>query len=194
MRRGWTRLWLNVSAVAVIAGSPYAQTSNLKRAARSNSRNSETTLGGLVPGRSTLRQAVGILGRPVSPASWRKCDGDEFGLDLDGKQQVQAVRMSRPLETKKNTSDCSGDAPADRLWKTGHGLRLGDSADRVLQLYGKPDSRIPSTKNGQELELFYYAFDWAGPDVPQIMAVLCTLGKNGQPGRVVEITLAASSL
>lgn len=55
-------------------------------------------------------------------------------------------------------------------------------------------SRSPSTKNGQPLELLYYAFDWAGPDVPQVLEVVCTAPKDGTPGRVVEITLAASSL
>jgi hypothetical protein len=61
-------------------------------------------------------------------------------------------------------------------------------------LYGQPGSRGPSTKDGQQLELLYYAFDWAGPDVPQVMAVLCTPGSNAKPGRVVEITLMAPSL
>jgi hypothetical protein len=42
--------------------------------------------------------------------------------------------------------------------------------------------------------LLYYAFDWAGTDVPQLMAVLCTPEKNGKAGRVVEITLEAPSL
>jgi len=42
--------------------------------------------------------------------------------------------------------------------------------------------------------LLYYAFDWTGPDTPQVMEVVCTVGENGEPGRVVEITLAASSL
>ena len=63
-----------------------------------------------------------------------------------------------------------------------------------MRLYGEPDSRSPSTKGGQRLELLYYAFDWAGPDVPQVMEVLCTVEKDGMPARVVEITLAASSL
>jgi hypothetical protein len=40
----------------------------------------------------------------------------------------------------------------------------------------------------------YYAFDWAGPDVPQVMEVLCSKEKDGQSGRVLEITLAAPSL
>jgi len=42
--------------------------------------------------------------------------------------------------------------------------------------------------------LLYYAFDWAGPEVPQVMEVVCTAPKDGTPGKVVEITLAAGSL
>jgi hypothetical protein len=79
-------------------------------------------------------------------------------------------------------------------FSTGMGLRLGDSAARMVQFYGQTNSRSPSTKDGQQLELLYYAFDWAGPDVPQLMEVLCSMEKDGEPGRVVEIALAASSL
>jgi len=61
-------------------------------------------------------------------------------------------------------------------------------------MQGEQDLKSPSTRDGQPLELWYYAFDWAGADVPQVMEVLCTKEKDGQPGRVVEITLAASSL
>lgn len=77
--------------------------------------------------------------------------------------------------------------------KTGRGLGEGDAAAKVVELYGEPDSRSPSTKAGQPLELMYYAFDWAGPDVPQVMEV-CTKAAEGKPGRVMEITLAAPSL
>ena len=79
-------------------------------------------------------------------------------------------------------------------WTTGKGLVLGEPTTKVVQLYGAPDSRSPGTKDGQPLELWYYAFDWAGPDVPQVMEVLCTKEKDGEPGRVAEITLAAPSL
>ena len=65
---------------------------------------------------------------------------------------------------------------------------------KVAQLYGEPDSKSPSSKDGQQLELWYYAFDWAGADVPQVMEVLCTKDKDGEPGGVIEITLAAPSL
>jgi hypothetical protein len=72
-------------------------------------------------------------------------------------------------------------------------LRL-EAPARARALYGQPNSRGPSTKGGQQLELLYYAFDWAGPDVPQVMEVLCAPDRDGKPGRVVEITLAAPSL
>jgi hypothetical protein len=73
-------------------------------------------------------------------------------------------------------------------------LAINDPAGKVAQLHGEPDSRSPSTRDGQPLELMYYAFDWAGPEVPQVMEVLCTKDKDGQRGRVVDITLAAPSL
>ena len=70
------------------------------------------------------------------------------------------------------------------------GLRIGDSQDQIIGLYGEPNSSGPATKNGQELALMYYQFDWAGSDVPQVMEVLCAR----DTGRVVEITLAFPSL
>ncbi len=70
-----------------------------------------------------------------------------------------------------------------RYWVTGLGLRMGDSQDRVVALYGEPNSSGPASKNGQELDLMYYQFDWAGSDVPQVMEILCardigTCGRN----------------
>jgi hypothetical protein len=56
------------------------------------------------------------------------------------------------------------------------------------------DVRSPSTKDGQRLELLYYAFDGAGPDEPQGDGSALHGGKEGKPGRVVEIRLATSSL
>ena len=43
---------------------------------------------------------------------------------------------------------------------------------------------------GRELEFLFYAFDWAGPEVPQVMEVTC----ERSTGRVVKITLAFPSL
>jgi hypothetical protein len=58
----------------------------------------------------------------------------------------------------------------------------------------KLDSRSPSTKGGQQLELLLQTFDGADPDVPQVMEMLWTPEKDGKPGRVAQITLAAPNL
>jgi hypothetical protein len=117
------------------------------------------------------------------------CQTQTLSIDLDAAKNIQVIRT---IEGSWSLGDCATRLPG--RWKTGLGLRVGDAAGKVAQLYGPPDSRSPSTRDGQPLELLYYAFDWAGPDVPQVMEVLCTREKDGKPGRVVEITLAAPSL
>lgn len=67
---------------------------------------------------------------------------------------------------------------------------MGDSCKRVTELYGKPESRSPSAQGSRKLELLLYSFDWAGENGPQSMEVSC----DAASGRVVEITLASSSL
>src|SRR5262249_13115198 len=125
--------------------------------------------------------------------TWHTCSWDGLTAEADGKGIIQTIRIFRTLRTE-GKPDCDKALRSTAKWATGKGLRLGSPMSQVLRLYGKPDSRGPSTKGGQQLELLYYAFDWAGPDVPQVMEVVCTVGKEGEPGRVVEITLAASSL
>jgi hypothetical protein len=107
--------------------------------------------------------------------------------DIDGDERIQVIRLG-----KGRATDCATESA--KLWATGRGLKLDDDVNTVSRLYGPPDSKSPSTRDGQPLELWYYAFDWAGPDVPQVMEVLCTREQDGKPGRVVEITLAAPSL
>jgi len=122
---------------------------------------------------------------------WKRCS-DELVVETDPAGLIQTIRVTRHFQPQP-PKNCAETVSATN-WATGKGLRLGDPAARAAQLYGKPDSRSPSTKGGQRLELLYYAFDWAGPDVPQVMEVVCTVGKDGGQGLVVEITLAASSL
>ena len=163
----------------------------------------ELTLAGLRPGRDTTKRAFRLLGgylqtdpkdtknsRDKAEALWMdNCRKLQLTIDLDTEKSIQVMRVT---EANWLPGDCDSMSPSP--WKTGNGLRVGDAAVKVVQLYGQPDSRSPSTKDGQPLELWYYAFDWAGPDVPQVMEVVCTREKDGQPGRVVEITLAAPSL
>jgi len=157
----------------------------------------ELTLAGLRPGRASAKHAIRLLGEPAGNAEpdysnhldwFDHCRGLLLTVDLDKQNRIPTVRLSRQTPI--------GEACDVRTspWKTGHGLRVYDETSLLQRTYGNPDSKSPSTRDGQPLELWYYAFDWAGPDVPQVMEILCTREKEGQPGRVVEITLAAPSL
>lgn len=44
--------------------------------------------------------------------------------------------------------------------------------------------------DSDKLELYLYKFDWAGPDVPQVMEVFCDASSQ----TVVEITLVTATL
>jgi hypothetical protein len=162
-------------------------------------RANEFTLAGLRPGTDRLGRATVLFHKADTSSDARdaqvfwtdSCRQERLTLNYDEEKKIQVIRITSLGDQAAST--CANPAtPA--AWKTGHGLRLRDSGQKLLQLYGPPDSKSPSTRDGQPLELWYYAFDWAGPDVPQVMEVLCTREKEGQPGRVVEITLAAPSL
>jgi hypothetical protein len=162
-------------------------------------KSNELTLAGLRPGKDTTARLFRLYPSFKTSAttqdgqiSWEDpCRQERLTIDVDSSKNVQVIRVGRLEESK--TAHCDAVSVPSR-WKTGLGLRVLDNSQSVIQLYGQPDSRSPSTKDGQPLELWYYAFDWAGPDVPQVMEVVCTRGKDGQAGRVVEITLAAPSL
>jgi hypothetical protein len=174
----------------------HAQTAKTPPPEKAAQRANELTLAGLRPGRDSLARAAELNKRfgnrkelPGGQTVWfDACRDSSLTIDSDKEKIIQVIRVGFYC---CSTVDCG--VPLGP-WKTGRGLRLGDAAGKVVQLYGEPDSRSPSTKDGQPLELMYYAFDWAGPDVPQVMEVLCTRGKDGQPGQVLEITLAAPSL
>jgi hypothetical protein len=192
LKHGWTRFLASVSLAALgfagVADAPRADQSSLKR--------NELRLAARRPGRDTIARARSLYGQPKSGAqgdttfSWSTdLRSERLIIATDSGGLIQEIRAER----REDVAIMDGD-PLGSPWRTGRNLAVGDLAARVERLYGKPDSRSPSTKGGQRLELLYYAFDWAGPDVPQVMEVACTVGKDGEPGRVVEITLAASSL
>ncbi len=160
-------------------------------------RANELTLAGLRPGKDNSARAVSLYKKPVanegkgdSQISWSdSCRKLFLTIDFDSVKRIQVVRLA---QAGWLTGDCAPSSPSS--WKTGNGLRIGDPVKKVAQIYGEPDSRSPSTKDGQPLELWYYAFDWAGAEVPQVMEVLCTKDADGTLGHVIEITLAAPSL
>lgn len=195
------RFWLYGSLAACLAA-----VGSLERAAAQSpempKRSNELLLAGLRPGRDTLAAAKRRFGtahlRPDKPApdktkAWYdNCNGRALILELDEKGVIQSLTADL---LSAGYADCPGNPDrhspirTDNL-KTGRGLKLGDPRDRVLELYGEPNSSGPSAKGNQELELLFYAFDWAGSDVPQVMEVSC----DRATGRVVEITLAFPSL
>ncbi|HXL22455.1 MAG TPA: hypothetical protein VOA78_08320 [Candidatus Dormibacteraeota bacterium] len=210
-----TPFWLSVSAVRTVAVLAVAGSLCAQQLGAQAARRNELTLGRLRPGKHSIEQAKalykdGSAGKdPLpDPLIWEAASAQtdtRLRFEGDARHILQEIVASRPramLEASRQANRIAVTFATDRrpakaespLWKTGLGLGLGDACGKAVKLYGNPDSRSPSTKDGQPLQLLYYAFDWAGPDVPQVMQVVCTPEQDGQAGRVVEITLAASSL
>jgi hypothetical protein len=195
------KFWLSANlalAVASAAWAAGAQNSTPGVALKPVHHGNETILAGLRPGHDTFAVAEKrFKGKSLSeePNSgsreWRDdCSGRSIRLEVDAKSVIQSITITTLGTQEGKCSDRRPDFLDPKNWLTGLGLRMGDSQDRVVGLYGEPNSGGPASKNGQELELMYYQFDWAGSDVPQVMEVLCAR----DTGRVVEITLAFPSL
>lgn len=190
------RFWLGISALLLVVPAIEANQQSAHRQ-HASSRANELTLAGIRPGRDKIGRVFSIYGKAKSGRkgetefSWEvHCPPESLFVTTDQSGVVQAIQVD--LQPDLLELDC--ERKPEISWKTGKKLENGNLASRVIKLYGEPDSRSPSSKGKQQLELMYYAFDWAGPDVPQVMTVLCTVDKGGIPGRVVEITLGASSL
>jgi hypothetical protein len=195
------KFWLCVSlaVAAASAGTTAGARISASGAAQTAARHiNETLLAGLRPGRDTFAiaekrfKAKNLSEEPNSGLKeWRDdCSGRSIRLEVDAKSVIQSVTITTLGNQEGKCSDRRPDFLDPRNWLTGLGLRMGDSQDRVVGLYGEPNSSGPASKNGQELDLMYFQFDWAGSDVPQVMEVLCAR----ETGRVVEITLAFPSL
>jgi len=183
-----------VLAIASGAGA-FPQAGKKLPAKRAN----ELTIAGLRPGVDTLKRAQTlyrfIKTLPDNDKGFvlhQPCWHFDLFLETDAIGRIMTLRMAE----NDDATTCSwrGEKVPPGIPPTGRGLGLSARIPEVIHLYGEPTSRSPSAKNGQPLELLYYAFDWAGPDVPQVMEVVCTVPEDRTPGRVVEITLAAGSL
>lgn len=193
------KLWplVNTLALGMFALGLAAGAQNHGTSAPTN----ELTLAGLRPGASTLADAekrFGTKNRDTQAETddikqWGEaCTGRGLRLEVDENGVIQIVTVS---SLGPRAADCaqkepsSGPLTIEKL-KSGQGLALGQAKKRVIALYGEPDSVVPATFEGQEFEMLYYAFDWAGSNVPQVMEVTCERGT----GRVRKITLAFPSL
>jgi hypothetical protein len=199
LKLGWKKSWLCVSALLLNFTPNVVLAQNRAGAAR---RVNELTLARLHPGKDTLAQAKTLLGEKSGIASrddnhvwtWRDpCSRQSLRIESDNRGIVQILTVSNLDEPAVLAIGCHPDLPLSVLatvWKTGKGLALGDAREKLFKLYGAPGSRSPSLRGNQELELYFYAFDWAGSDVPQVIEIYC----DHATGRVVEITLAFPSL
>jgi hypothetical protein len=197
LRPAWTPFLLSVSAFLCSSTLPSGQRDKAAPVGLRRRAN-ELTLAGLRPGKDTISRAIQLhrepdsnLSTPDSPSWFSPGSCERLILETDSHGGIQTVRLVP--QVYNGMHNCSLVRPGQG-WKTGRGIGLRMPCKDVVRTYGEPGSRSPSTKNGQPLELLYYAFDWAGPDVPQVMEVVCTPAKNGKQSRVVDITLAAPSL
>jgi hypothetical protein len=162
-------------------------------------RHNEVSLARLRPGKDKLATAVTLYG-----SHYRRAvpDSDDILAWVDARRgRVLRIEVgsdgiidSVTVATIDFWVGKAGGSPQASLpvkvLAAGRGLSLGDPREHILKLYGPPASQGPSTQDGRELELLFYAFDWAGSDVPQVMEVTCDRAE----GRVVQITLAFPSL
>jgi hypothetical protein len=162
----------------------------------------ELTLAGLQPGKDVLEKAFKRFGaeskiRAVDDAnahSWHPgCPMDDLLVEAGPNGLIQNVTVSVSHLTDHMIVDCS-DRGVSRKFRSrtasGRNLLLRDRCARIEEIYGKAESRSPSVKGSDKLELYLYKFDWAGTDVPQVMEVSCDASSQ----TVAEITLAASTL
>jgi hypothetical protein len=196
LKRGWTKFSLSIS---LLAGFVLPSALALPQGNRTRQRTNELTLAGLRPGRDALENALKryrdrYLSSDRAASEMKQwldaCTGRALSLELDAKAVIQGITVSSLVPPGGKCEDRRFAALAVSGWVTGRGLRLGDPQHRVVELYGEPDSTGPSIKGDRELEFMYYAFDWAGSDVPQVLQIHCAR----ESGRVVEMTLAFPSL
>ena len=195
MRRDWTKFSRCTSLVVLVAAlSVYAFP-----AQRSNSpkNTNELTLAGLRPGRDQVanafkryKQKYLVSKTSADSKEWRDtCIGRSLALAVDSQSVIQKITVSLLVPRDGNCDNRRFEFLNLDDWVTGKGLRLGDTRNHVVELYGEPTSSEPVVRDDADFEVLQFDFASVGPDVPQAMRVYC----QRDSGRVVEITLSAAS-
>jgi len=197
LRHAWKRFWPLGSLAAIflifVLGSAGAS------GAQHQGSVNELTLAGLRPGQDKIESPKKLfrsLERDESATDgyvWGDiCTHRDLRVEVDVHHVVRTVTVSSFYKPEIMAKCLETVMAPERLKKltSGHGLLLGDACSRVTEIYGKPDSKTPSVKGVEQLQLIFYSFGWAGSDVPQVMEISCSQAT----GKVVEMMLAASSL
>jgi hypothetical protein len=193
LRRGWTKFsqCTNLVVAAALAASAFpAQRANAPKPVN------ELTLAGLRPGRDSLTNALKhykqkylVSKASVDSKEWRDtCTGHSLALALDSHSVIREITVSSLVPRDGNCDNRRFEFLNLDDWVTGKGLRLGDSRNRVVELYGEPGSSEPVVRDDADFELLRFDFENAGLDAPQTMQVYC----QRDSGRVVEISLSAT--
>jgi hypothetical protein len=194
LRRASKRFWLLVSVLAVVVLAVQVGLQAVQRG-----RVNELTLAGLRPGHDKISAPANefrelTLDAAVTDAYvWGDiCMHRELRVQVDDNRVVKTVTVGSKYKPEIMAKCAASvmDPKRLKLIASGRGLQLGDACGRIEEIYGKAESRSPSVKGNDKLELYLYKFDWAGPDVPQVMEVSCDASSQ----TVMEITVAAATL
>lgn len=194
MRRGWTKFSQCTSLLVLAAAlSVYAFPAQRPNPPKTTN---ELTLAGLRPGRDPVASAFKLYKQKylvsktnADSKEWRDtCTGRSLALAVDSRSVIQEITVSLLVPRDGNCANRRFEYLNLDDWVTGKGLRLGDSRNRVVEVYGEPTSSEPVVRDDADFEVLQFDFANVGPDVPQAMRVFC----QRDSGRVVEITLSAA--
>jgi hypothetical protein len=194
LRPGWTKFSQCTSLLLAAALSAFAFPAQRANTAQSVN---ELTLAGLRPGRDSLSNALKhykqkylVSKTSAESKEWRDtCTGHSLALALDSQSVIQEITVSLLVPRDGNCDNRRFEFLNIEDWVTGKGLRLGDSRNHVVELYGEPTTSEPVVRNDEDFELLEFKFENVGLGAPQAMQVYC----QQDSGRVVEITLSATS-
>lgn len=130
---------------------------------------SETKLAGLQPGRDTLETAYKRFGKDTvdqgmshlpALAAWRNpCTNQELAVTDDANGVIQELVVQPPLGA--SNVDCTRKSYSRAVrarFGTSRGLLFDDRCERIQEIYGPPESTIPSKVGGEQFLSYLYTF------------------------------------
>jgi hypothetical protein len=182
------KYWLLASAIALSLLSGSAMEGAGKPA-------NETNLGGLRPGKDTMRDAnhkfKGLIANPSGNGdTWFEDPCNNQYIEFHGNAQgviATIVVGNGP----RGVADCVARAYSRTVRSrlgSGRGLLLEDPCSSAANIYGKPESERVDDPSNSDIKSLNYDFSRVGSKVPQVLQIQCSISTN----QVVKMTLSAS--